>query len=147
MKGFENYKMKEFAFTSSSDEIIPLSKFEKDLVIKKNLNKFLTLNKYSDKYTSLFTIYQAFAPDDIYSQYKEKKRFRRKTKVMELYLNLDYHKFLKADNKTALQMMAELFLKGINKFLSTCKDFDHELFYKDVKKLFEKEGILENKQN
>ena len=29
-------------------------------------------------------------------------------------------------------------LKGINKFLSTTKDFKHELFYKDVKNLFEK---------
>ena len=61
---------------------------------------------------------------------------------MELYLNLDYYKFLEADNQTALEMMAELYLKGINKFLSTCKDFDHELFYKDVKNLFIDNGIL-----
>ncbi len=142
MKGFENYKVKNFTFTSSSDETIPLSKLENDLILKDILNSNLQLNKYTNIISSLFCIYQAFAPDDIYCNYPEKKVMRRKTKVMEIYMNLDYYKFLEADKEQAKQMMSELYLKGIEKYLVGRKDFKGKEFYSDVKQLFEKHNLI-----
>jgi len=93
-------------------------------------------------YSSLFVIYQVFAPDDIYAQYKEKITIRRKTNVIELYLNPDYEKFKAADEHTALRMFAETYLHGIQKFLFKRKDFKAAKFTVDVMELFSNEGWL-----
>ena len=54
----------------------------------------------------------------------------------------NYEQFCKANKPEAQKIIAELYLSGIKKYLSKQKDFKHELFYKDIKELFEKERIL-----
>ena len=133
--------MNYFTFTSSAYKELR-SKLENDLILKKILNQNLTPEKYTNKISSVFCIYQAFAPDDMYCNYPEKKVLRRKTKVLELYMNLDYYKFLEADNKQAKEMMSELYLKGIEKYLIPRKDFKGKEFYHDVKELFEQHKLI-----
>ncbi len=135
--------MNYFTFTSAAGRELR-SKLENDLLLKKILNSNLKSEKYTDLISSVFCIYQAFAPDDIYCNFPEKKVLRRKTKVMELYMNLDYHRFVKADNEEAKRMMSELYLKGIEKYLVGRKDFKGKEFYQDVKQLFLEHGLLKN---
>ncbi len=142
MNGFENYKMNDFEFTSSAWKDVSFEKLRNDRILKNILSQNLQLNKYTNIISSLFCIYQAFAPDDIYCNYPEKKVMRRKTKVMEIYMNLDYYKFLEADKEQAKQMMSELYLKGIEKYLVGRKDFKGKEFYCDVKQLFEKHNLI-----
>ncbi len=144
LKGFENYKMNNFEFTSSAWKDVPFNKLRNDRIIKKLLFQNLRLKKYTDKITSVFCIYQAFEPNDIF-YYREKKVMRRKTKVFEIYMNLDYYRFLEVDNEEAKSMMSELYLKGIEKFLIGRKDFKGKEFYKDVKQLFEKHKFISKK--
>ncbi len=133
--------MNYFTFTSSSDgHLIP--KLKNDLLLKELLNSNLKAEKYTTIIRSIFCIYQAFAPDDIYCNYPEKKVLRRKTKALEMYMNLDYHQFVKASNEEAKIMLSELYLKGIEKYLIGRKDFKGKEFYHDVKQLFLKHGLL-----
>ena len=76
--------------------------------------------------------------------FRPDKKFNRwKHKVFDIYMNVpDYEKFRTATKLEAQKIIAELYLSGIKKYLSKQKDFKYELFYKDIKELFEKEGIL-----
>ena len=77
----------------------------------------------------------SFRPDKIIN--------RRKNPIIELYMNVpDYEKFRSATKLEARKIIAKLYLSGIKKYLSKQKDFKYELFYNDVKELFEKEGVL-----
>ena len=134
------YERREFEFTSSLDSSVPLRLVEQDRVIQKLLLENLKIQDYTDKFTTLFVIYQIFASDDPHAQYKEKMTIRRKTNIIELYLNPDYEQFKKADETTALRMLAETYLYGIETFLAKRKNFNHAKFYADVRALFEKEG-------
>ncbi len=143
-KRFENEKLDNFQFTSTSTSKLT-EKLSKFMNLKNMLENSLNFKNYTNKITAIFYIYQAFAPDDIYSRYKEKKVIRRKTKVFEIYMNLDYYRFLEVDNEEAKSMMSELYLKGIEKFLIGRKDFKGKEFYKDVKQLFEKHELISKK--
>ncbi len=78
------------------------------------------------------------------SSFRPDRKFnQRKIKSFDMYMNVpDYNKFRTATKQEAKKIIAELYLSGIKKYLSKQKDFKHELFYKDVKQLFEKEGII-----
>lgn len=135
--------MKNFQFSGSttqeqSDKLLKISNIS-DL-----LNNNLSIEKYTNAINSLFFIYQAFEADDKYCQYEETKRFRRKTKVMELYKNLDYNRLLQAKEPEVLPILAENYLKGIKELLQR-KDFDNKRFYKDVEKLFIENGLIKPK--
>jgi hypothetical protein len=67
----------------------------------------------------------------------------RKKQQLEIRINADYDRILKADERETLQIIAETYLKAIEIFLIPRKDFESKKFYEDVKSLFEKEGILE----
>ena len=99
------------------------------------LNRKLKLNDYCETVSSLFVIFQCFDPTNEYVQVKEQVKFKRKTKVIELYLLLDYDKVKQADKKAMLQILANAYIKGIS-LLTKRKGFDIELFYKDVSELF-----------
>ena len=135
--------MKEFQFTSTSTNELT-EKLSEFITLKNTLENDLNVKTYTSNIYSIFCIYQAFAPDDIYCNFPEKKVFRRKTKVMEIYLNLDYHRFVEASNEEAKIMMSELYLKGIEKYLIGRKDFKGEEFYDDVKKLFLEHRLIRN---
>ncbi len=138
-------KMKDFEFTSASGKNVPLSKLGNDRIIFDLLNENLSIKDYSDKIKTIFFIYQAFDPNSPARKVEDFKRFRRKTNVMELYLTLDYYKFLKATKTEALQMMSKLYLMGIVKFLKR-KDFDYASFYNDVQNLFITNKLIPDKK-
>ena len=95
------------------------------------LNEKLRLQDYCESISSLFVIFQCFDPTNEYVQVKEQLKFKRKIKVIELYLLLDYEKVKNAGKKAMLQMLAKAYLAGIDKLIQR-KDFDTKTFIKDV---------------
>lgn len=134
--------MRNFEITSASNQEIPLSNFNGDLFIKEILNKNISIKNYSKELTTIFVIYQAFEPNNQYRKVEDYTRFRRKSKILELYLTLDYYCFLKANENQASELLAGTYLKGIEKYLIIRKDFDGQRFYNDVKQVFQENGIL-----
>jgi len=72
----------------------------------------------------------------------DRMRFRRKKKELEIRMNLDYEKVLKADEKETLFLIANAYLEVIQQFLSQRKDFDFQQFYEDTQNLFLEKGLL-----
>ena len=102
----------------------------------------LLMKNYTKSQTELALIFMAIAPST-HSFRPDRKFNRRKFKSFDMYMNVpDYDKFRTATKPEAKKIIAELYLTGIKKYLSKQKDFNHELFYKDVKELFQKEGII-----
>ena len=131
-----------FATTSMSDWKIDRENFHSDQKISDILNHFLNINKYTNLLKQILFITMAIDPSTK-SFRPDKKIMRRKFQTLELYMNVpDYEKFSTATKLEARKIIAELYLSGIKKYLSKQKDFKYELFYNDVKELFEKEGIL-----
>jgi hypothetical protein len=135
--------MRNFEISSASDEKIPFNKFEGELFIKNLLNKKLSIKRYTDLET-IFFVYQAFDPNNEYLNYKDNFILKRKTKVLELYLNLDYYQLIQSDEEESLELLAETYLKGIDLYLTGRKDFDGKRFYNDVKQLFLECRILKH---
>lgn len=142
MEKFENYTTNDFEFTAAAWEDVPFDKLKNYRLIKNLLIQNLKLKEYTDLISSIFCIYQVLEPDNIYVSFKEKRVLREDTMIMEIYVNLDYHKFLKTNNEEAKYMMSELYLRGIKKYLMKRQDFKGKEFYKDVKELFEKHKFL-----
>ncbi len=80
--------------------------------------------------------------------HKEYKRHSRKNKNLKVQRQLDYERFLKANDQEALEMMALSFLDVIKQFPKwKIKDFDWERLYADAQKLFvEHHFIRENRE-
>ncbi len=140
MENFSQTK-RNFEFSSVGKTDLR-SKFENDLILKNKLNTNLLLDKYGKEIQTLFFIYQAIEPNNPARIAKDFLRYRKSVKIMELYLTLDYYAFLDATQEEALQMMAKLYLKGIEMFLFKRKDFDGKKFYDDVKNLFLREKFI-----
>ena len=131
-----------FATTSMSDWKIDIKQFHSDQEISDILNNCLNLKVYTNLFKQILFISMAITPETK-SFRLDKKIMRRKFQTIELYINVpDYNKFRTATKPEARKIIAKLYLSGIKKYLSKQKNFKHELFYKDVKELFEKEGIL-----
>jgi len=97
------------------------------------LNEKLNLTDYTSTISSLCAIYQCIKPENLpYIQPKERVVFRRKTKLVEMYLVVDYLAIEKANESEALQLLINTFLAGIQTLLKR-KDFNWEKFYNDVK--------------
>ncbi len=106
------------------------------------LNINLNISNYTKKHNEIGLIFMAMNPHLSLSR-PDRKFNRRKFKSFDMYMNVpDYDKFRTATKPEAKKIIAELYLTGIKKYLSKQKDFNHELFYKDVKELFQKEGII-----
>ena len=136
----EKGKFSGFSFTKMIDMHIKRDIIHEDLVICDIINNSTNINKYSNAIKNFLFIYIAMNPEQ--SVLPNKKIMRRTHPVLELYMNVDFEKFRCTTKTKARKMLAELYLTGIKKYLSKQKDFKHELFYKDVKELFEREGIL-----
>jgi len=73
---------------------------------------------------------------------KEQKYYRKETKTIFLDLKIsNFDIFCSATKTESIKIMAAETLRGTEKFLSSEKDFQYELFYKDLKALFIKEGF------
>ena len=136
-----NRQQIKFGFSGMNDENISKAPV---FICSELTNYFYEFNisDYSTNYKELCFIHMAIDPST-YSFRPDKKILRRKQNRFDMYMNVpDYDKFRTATKPEARKIIAELYLTGIKKYLSKQKDFKHELFYKDVKELFEKEGIL-----
>ena len=112
---------------------------EFDLLFEKKIQ----ISNFSKKIKQIALIFMAINPKT-HSFRPDKKFWRWKDGNFDMYLNVpDYEKFCNADKKKAKVIIAELYLTGIKKYLSKQKDFNHELFYKDVKNLFIDNGGFE----
>jgi len=134
-----NYK---FTFSIDNDSI--MNKIYSYTEIKSLLENHLSENDYSNQINAIFTIYQIFADLRLRENYIETLKYRKKNKEYELYLNLNYNQLLQANEEESIGLLAETYLKGIEKYLIGRKDFDGNKFYADVKQLFTENGILKN---
>ena len=128
-------ELRNFEITYAIEKDLHVEQFAVGNKLTGLLNRKLKLNDYCETVSSLFVIFQCFDPTNEYVQVKEQVKFKRKTKVIELYMLLDYTKVKKADKEAMLRMMAESYLAGIEKLIQR-KDFDVEKLQKDVSGLF-----------
>jgi len=133
--------MKNFEFTSASTEEV-LKQLQRTNDLEDLLNKEIKIEKFTSNISSIFFIYQAFEPNNPYLNYQDNLKFKRKTKVLELYINLNYAELLPADDEKTLQLLAEAYLKGIEKYLLPRKDFNGNQFYTAVKQLFTEHRLI-----
>ena len=99
-----------------------------------SFNEF-ELNLYTNEIDKIGIIFQCF-PKDIKSRtVKEFKSLKRKTKVLELYLVLDYDRIMQGTDHENLEYLKAVFLQGCETFLKPLKDFDYNRFINEVKTL------------
>jgi len=134
--------MNRFGFTGNIHESV-FSKISRFTVIEKILNEFLVFSKYSHELQGIVFVYIALKPDFNYTV-ADFSKFRRKNKIIEIGINLDYNQLIQADDENTLELLSETYLIGIEKYLTGKKDFDGNKFYTDVKQLFTENGILKN---
>ena len=131
-----------FPISSMTDWHVNDTLIETDRELVSILNQSLQINGYTKKITRVNLVFMVMNPST-HSFRPDKKFWRWKAGHFDMYMNVpDYDKFRTATKPEARKIIAELYLTGIKKYLSKQKDFNHELFYKDVKELFQKEGIL-----
>lgn len=128
-----------FGFTAKTDRQV-LHKILKLNSIEEMLNSRLCIADYSNKIQEIVFVYLAASPEVSIPE-KDFKKYRWKHKCLEVGVNLDYERLVQAKESEVLEILAEGYLKGIKKYMQR-KDFDNKLFYKDVEKLFIKNGLL-----
>ena len=134
-------ELRNFEITYAIEKDLQVEQFAVGNKLTELLNKQLKLNDYCETISSLFVIFQCFAPDNKYVQVKEQLKFKRKTKILELYLLLDYEQVKKANKEVMLKLLAESYKLGIL-LLSKHKGFNTEKFQKEVAILFNTNSIL-----
>ena len=101
----------------------------------KNTLKIFDLAPYNNAEFDLFIIIQAYPKEFPPFKAKEYKIQRRKTKVLELYLILDYERIMQGTDPENLLHIKEVFLKGCETFLKPLKDFKYNEFETKIKEL------------
>jgi len=136
----ETKNLNKFGFTACVDEKAT-SKLYPYQKIETALNTKLNLLNYTDNLNEIVFVYIALSPD-LQIREEDFSRFRRKNKIVEIGVNLNYFNLLQADEEKTLELLTETYLKGIEKYLIGRKDFDGNKFYADMKQLFTENGIL-----
>lgn len=131
----EEIKLRDFEITYAIEKDLQVEQFAVGNELTDLLNKELQLKSYCDTITSLFVVFQCFDPENDYIKPKAYQKLRRKTKVIELYLLLDYNKIKQADKATTLQILAENYISGVSEVLKR-KDFNIIEFTDVVKRIF-----------
>ncbi len=130
----KNQQLNNFEITFAIETDLTVQEFLYGKQIEKILNNNFALSNYTDKYETLFIIFQCFAPDNKYMQVREKSIFRHKKKVIELYTIVDYHLFKTADNTTREQLLITSLNKALeNKIKSKTSQFSN--LTKDIQQL------------
>jgi len=132
-----NYK---FTFSIDNDSI--MNKIYSYTVIKNLLEQHLSKNEYGNQINVIFVIYQIFCNLQLQEKFSEALKHKKKNKEYELYVNLSYNKILQATEDETLEILAEAYLKGIEKYLLPRKDFNGNQFYNDVKQLFTEHKLI-----
>jgi hypothetical protein len=126
--------MKQFGFTEHTD-ISDISKFKGTFEIEKILNENFKLSEYSKTIQKIVFVYIA-VNSEIHNKIENFIKYRTKSKIVEIGVNLSYKEFFEADKTTALKLLKEAYLTGIETLLSKRKDFDCDKFLVDLQKVF-----------
>jgi len=130
----------KFGFTACIDE-----KANKKLYLYQNIEKILNnkldLTNYTQNITEIVFVYIALDPEMLFKE-NDFTKFRRKSKIVEIGINLNYAELLLATEDETLEILAEAYLKGIEKYLLPRKDFNGNQFYNDVKQLFTEHRLI-----
>jgi len=106
------------------------------------INKHLNLRNYSEKIIEICMVFMAIDPKT-HSFRPDKKFWHWKSGLFEFYINVpDYEAFCKATESEARTVIALLFLKGIDRFLSKRKDINTKQLRADLIQLFLNENII-----
>lgn len=115
------------------------------LPIAKALNGNIRLSDYGIGVNRVYFTFIAVKPSN--NLHENEVKFDKKSKTLELSLNLSYEHILTADKPTILKMMAMLFLVSVDLWERfEIEDFDRKAFKKEVEKLFAKKKWLETAQ-
>ena len=79
----------------------------------------MDLSQYTDVLSKVIVVFQAFPKNDPIHKGEEFKRFRRKTKTLELYLVLDYERVMAGTDDENLIYLKEIFIAGCERFLKS----------------------------
>ncbi len=132
-------KSNDFGFTADVTKEY-FSKVSKFIIIENLLNENFSIARYSKNLNKIVFIY-ILLNQSVSFEVENFKRYRRKNKILEVGLNLSQQEFTNINEKETVQLLAKKYLLGIEQYMIR-KDFNHELFYKDVKKLFIDNGII-----
>lgn len=123
------------------DKIIRLQK-----IIEKKVNEYLEHKNYGGGMI-LWGYMSIVLPSDLLppSFFQEIKRYRKNKKETEFRLKIDYDQLVKADEKDTHRLICESILRSIEIARTEFKivDFDLDVFEKDLKECFKKQGWVE----
>ena len=109
--------------------------------IAEALNTSLRLSNYGTGVKRIYFTFVAVKPSN--KLHENEVKYNKKSKTLELSLNLSYEHLESADPATVLKMQAMLFLISIDLWERFgIEFFDRERFRQDVEKLFEAKGWL-----
>jgi len=132
----------KFVISSMIDMRVPIVNTHADAYFDEIINNYLDLKKYSDKITEINMVYMAINPKT-YSFRPDKKFWHWKSGLFEFFINVpDYEAFCKATESEARSIIALLFLKGIDRYLSKRKDINCTQLLADLVQLFLNENII-----
>jgi len=132
----------KFVISSMSDMDVPSRNVNTDVSLQALVNENLTLDNYSVKISELCMIYMAIDPKT-HSFRPDKKFWHWKEGIFRFFINVpDYEAFCKATESEARSIIALLFLKGIDRFLSKRKDINTKQLRGDLIQLFLNENII-----
>jgi len=132
----------KFVISSMSDMNVPSKNIDTDIELKKLINDNLNIINYSTKIKELYMTYMVIDPKTK-SFRADKKFWHWKTGLFDFFINVpDYEAFCKATEIEARSIIAQLFLKGINTYLSIRNDINHKQLLTDTINLFVNEAII-----
>ena len=131
--------MKQFGFTADTPEEV-FDKVSNYTTLDNLLNSKLIVRDYTANINKILFVFHVI-DERVSLPINNYVKYRRKNKVLEIGIALNYTEFLNIDNQTVKQLLAETYLIGIDLYTKR-KDFDNKRFYKDVEKLFIENGLL-----
>ena len=124
----------DFLFSATVDAEVA-EKINLGVQIIELLNQHLKLSDFTQSITSLFIIPQCINPQHYeYLKPEERKVFRRKTKVLELYLLADYATVVALHDDEVTKYLSSLYLSGISRLIQV-KDFKLNEFVSEVERV------------
>jgi len=104
--------------------------------LDKVLQKELKLADYTTTIKEIDFVFMAMNPATT-AYRKDREFWRRKRQVFDIFMNVpNYDAFCNATAEDAKHTVAQLYLKGIETYLSKRKDIDYKRLYDDVKQTF-----------
>ena len=138
MKPIDNGFVISCMIDSNINKNVLFSSMEIDKLLQQNLK----LSNYSEKIKGISLILIAMNPDEGIPR-PDRKFWRWKRGNFDMYVNVpDYKKFCESTKTEARNIVAKLYIKSLETYLSKRKDIDYKQLYSDVEREFEKGGVL-----